>query len=948
MSQKKGPTTPAAKRTTLSKKPQSSSGSGSGKPWIFGLRLFEGKGGKEGKEGKEKDAGYEEASPRTTSKRITAAQLKTLENSSDEEEGPAQRLRRPTTPRRNSDANTVKPAPAPQSVSKRSSMSALLRTPNSRREKTPHTTQTLDRQSTSSPTRLATGSPSGSSKRPSTLTRGLLQNVRSPPPSKIPQNIRRRDSLSPVREDCINDEPPQNAPLSPENDVQTHMTLTNKTNLLSDADSLSSPEIPSSPLASESELQFIPEYDSPTLATEQQQSNDQVVNEEDMDKLAFEEYLQRQRQVKPLVARTPPPQSQPPSRDESNTSAENFPVEHRRPESSLEEPTPSPITESRASPQDVSFYSRDSEAYRDGTPDLKHDLQPLATASNARESVALPSSARPKSPLIHETPHPTGRYDVATLTARWESSIPDHRNHQLPMLVQHQHLATHPRAPSDDSLHAEINELRDELRQTMHAWSHARDDAEQSRSALQDAREEVHRIRMDMVLARKQVDDLLGEREELEREVDRYKRKIGELEGWVEEARRLQRESEERCRALEERVRNGDENLAEMRERLEAMDFEYREARAIEADVRKKEQGYHEELLSLNDALEQARLENEQLEDLLREEKAKNTRNEADFRLFSKKIRTLQDTNAELRQEADGLRTDLRKYQYESASGGMAGSGVSGRGGAGGDGASFYKDRLEQALYENEQMKAIIEQYKLSLPDTLPPSSSSSSSFSSATKYSRPYPPHPPTAMSNATTGRTLSHQRSTPTLNVNTRSSDASTFGRPQAWPSNANNTSDAASRNSLTPSERAAFQDKMRRYEEEDEGSTTSPTDVVGAGGKWGTQSLGRRTGRGGLVGVGSGEGQNGIGNGAGVKESNGAPLTADQYMSLKSELDGELSRLLDVKSKLTSEMSRIPASGGLGRVRRRKEELDGQLDDVERQLGAVRKRMKELGMF
>lgn len=44
----------------------------------------------------------------------------------------------------------------------------------------------------------------------------------------------------------------------------------------------------------------------------------------------------------------------------------------------------------------------------------------------------------------------------------------------------------------------------------------------------------------------------------------------------------------------------------------------------------------------------------------------------------------------------------------------------------------------------------------------------------------------------------------------------------------------------------------------------------------------------------------------------------------------------------------MSRIPASGGLGRIRRRKEELDGQLDEVDGKLGTVRKRMKDLGMF
>ncbi|KAJ3039211.1 hypothetical protein HK097_002898 [Rhizophlyctis rosea] len=68
----------------------------------------------------------------------------------------------------------------------------------------------------------------------------------------------------------------------------------------------------------------------------------------------------------------------------------------------------------------------------------------------------------------------------------------------------------------------------------------------------------------------------------------------------------------------------------------------------------------------------------------------------------------------------------------------------------------------------------------------------------------------------------------------------------------------------------------------------------------------------------------------------------------MALSKELNAELTGLRSEKSKLESEMSRIPASGGLGKVRRRKEELESQLDDIDRKLGAVRKRMKDLGMF
>ncbi|KAJ3025354.1 hypothetical protein HK097_006698, partial [Rhizophlyctis rosea] len=108
----------------------------------------------------------------------------------------------------------------------------------------------------------------------------------------------------------------------------------------------------------------------------------------------------------------------------------------------------------------------------------------------------------------------------------------------------------------------------------------------------------------------------------------------------------------------------GDEGLkvqvAELQNRFGSLNIEFEEAHAEAVEARKQEKALHEELSAVRNELGQARLENDELLEMLRDERVKNSRNEADFRLFSKKIKTLQDANTEMRQEAEQLRSELR------------------------------------------------------------------------------------------------------------------------------------------------------------------------------------------------------------------------------------------------------------------------------------------------
>ncbi|KAJ1569668.1 hypothetical protein HK405_009805 [Cladochytrium tenue] len=69
---------------------------------------------------------------------------------------------------------------------------------------------------------------------------------------------------------------------------------------------------------------------------------------------------------------------------------------------------------------------------------------------------------------------------------------------------------------------------------------------------------------------------------------------------------------------------------------------------------------------------------------------------------------------------------------------------------------------------------------------------------------------------------------------------------------------------------------------------------------------------------------------------------------YVALGSEMDRALRVLTDKKGRLTSELQRIPLSGGTAATRRKKDELDSELDTVEREINGLRMRMRRLNLL
>ncbi|KAI9358315.1 hypothetical protein DFJ73DRAFT_166953 [Zopfochytrium polystomum] len=89
--------------------------------------------------------------------------------------------------------------------------------------------------------------------------------------------------------------------------------------------------------------------------------------------------------------------------------------------------------------------------------------------------------------------------------------------------------------------------------------------------------------------------------------------------------------------------------------------------------------------------LEQTRIDNADLRDALMLEKSRTAKNEKEFQLFARKVKSLQEQNSELLAENDALRSELRKLQYEGATSKEA--------------SEFYKQRMSQLLYDNESLK---------------------------------------------------------------------------------------------------------------------------------------------------------------------------------------------------------------------------------------------------
>ncbi|KAJ3298182.1 hypothetical protein HK104_011032 [Borealophlyctis nickersoniae] len=659
----------------------------------------------------------------------------------------------------------------------------------------------------------------------------------------------------------------------------------------------SSREEMGSPLMSESELQYLPAEDDFASRSSTPYRSDPAYPSDYLPGESLEEYLQRTGRARSLVARTPPPQVRSASLQDNSSAAENN--------------SPSSSNSSRRVDESNNMsYSRSSASEI-------HDFAP-------------------SSPTPQPAYSPHGKLRVSSLTSRWDT----HPVAPPPPTKDAYPKETRP-SQDNQALLSELAQVREELHETQHAWLRGQEETDRYRIELEEAREEIHKVRMEAAGARRQLEVAAADRAVLEEQMDVYQRKLKEVLARSDEMERERADYEERVRNLVGRAGGTEDALRkqveDLQDQLHALKAEDEEVRNQLFDLQNKEHAAAEERKMLLQVAEQVKMERDEACALLEEEKAKGFRNEADFRLFSRKIRTLQDTNTELRQEVEQLRVELRKYQYEAASA------------APDNDSTFYKDRLEQALFDNESLRALIEEMKRE-NDSLKSGASSPQTHSQ---------PHPRTLTTRASASNlspqheshVLHNRRSVPSLGGRPWTSPESsgpqfTLGRQQAWGPDNN--------------ERAAFQERMRRYEEEtgsvsntsnDRGSDVSSG--VGPRSQWnssnaspGSSGSYSRRDAGTLR---RGMGMVGAVGSDGSKSANGREmLSGEEYMELRAKLNAELSRLQDEKAKLTSEMSRIPTSGGLGRVRRRREELEARLDDVDGKLGAVRMRMKEMGMF
>jgi hypothetical protein len=69
-------------------------------------------------------------------------------------------------------------------------------------------------------------------------------------------------------------------------------------------------------------------------------------------------------------------------------------------------------------------------------------------------------------------------------------------------------------------------------------------------------------------------------------------------------------------------------------------------------------------------------------------------------------------------------------------------------------------------------------------------------------------------------------------------------------------------------------------------------------------------------------------------------------DQYYQRKNTLESALRNLESEKKKFTFELTRIPRNGA--KALRRQNELETMLDNIDREMASIRKKMKDFGLF
>ncbi|KAJ3328980.1 hypothetical protein HDU76_008888 [Blyttiomyces sp. JEL0837] len=359
------------------------------------------------------------------------------------------------------------------------------------------------------------------------------------------------------------------------------------------------------------------------------------------------------------------------------------------------------------------------------------------------------------------------------------------------------------------------------------------------------------------------------------------------------------------------------------------------------------------EIRRLLNVLEQSTQEKSELSDLLLIEKAKNARNEDEFRLFGRKLRSLQDGNTQLRNENENLRAELRKYQYEGSSAAES--------------SDYFRDKLEQVLYDNQSLRSFageLSRQNDALHAELQRIRAGGGAVSATDSRldDSSVSPRSPAFSNRRSSGQTGTGEE---VLDRRSPGAEYALRGR------------------------RESFTEKMKRYEEDDFSPVMTGLNSVPAG----YQSVNERymqpspssarylpmdsmsklqqmTGglnistsensQGGDI-LGRSASENG-GRQRGSWQSDSRPTTAGggggggggngdapiDYLSLQTDMDRQLRLLNDRKAALMSELQRIPLSGRGASSRKRKDEIDNQLDQVEKEIGAIKMKMRTFNML
>ncbi|KAJ3120067.1 hypothetical protein HK100_012953 [Physocladia obscura] len=354
-----------------------------------------------------------------------------------------------------------------------------------------------------------------------------------------------------------------------------------------------------------------------------------------------------------------------------------------------------------------------------------------------------------------------------------------------------------------------------------------------------------------------------------------------------------------------------------------------REVDELLRERKKLEENLIKQILSI---LEQSNEERVSIHELLVEEKAKTARNEEEFRLFSKKMRNLQEINQSLKSENDKLRLELRKMQYENNT-------------STNEKEDYYKAKLDQARFDNESLRAVIASLTTQSNENYR-STSSQSEFSTHNRRS----------------DSPAESYRKQPAVDYRSlpRSAELSSPLKQQLWTgrgtANTSHTMPRSTnlRDSVTPTDRdrEKLLNKLRKYEAEDEDDNPSPESQLisppflrRTGGIQGGNTVWQRRD----PNMSPTTEMNEFSGGRKGNDRNEVGLSEKgqvDFLAMRSELDSQLRMYTDKKSILMSELQRIPASSAS--FRRRKEQLEDELDAVEKAIGATKMKMRSFNLL